>query len=293
MPDRAPEADSIGFFCRPAARRHTMAFARNIEFTEKPCYIVSKTFRWKKGKMKKPVFCLIIVGFVVTAAWGQSIGVGGYYGAMYGGSGFENKSIFMGKTIQAFSQTHMNGTFLGGGGFVFFDIDYLEASVGVCSDSISREMWVNSPVIQPEKTIDLNFTALSLGLMGKYTFSKPIKLFSIDPIKFFVQLGAEYNLVLLAKLNGKEAGNPLDWSHLWVKAGFGFDFFVKKTPLFFRFEFLAGLLLPSQAEIDAADNAKRRFEKFFHEEYGTAQSFSGKNFPGWGTTVRLAVGYKL
>jgi hypothetical protein len=237
--------------------------------------------------MKKPVFCLIILGLSVTAAWGQNIGVGGYVSPIFTAGGFENKTDFRGKTVQALSQAYMNGNFVGGGGFVFFDTRYLETSVGVYSDSTRLEMRVNSPLIEPEEKISLDFTALSLGLMGKYTFIPNTKT------RLFVQLGVEYNLVLFAKLNGEETDTPLDWSHLWIKTGGGIDFLVKGTPLFFRIESLWGLMLPSKAEKDLADNSKRKLESFFLEEYGTDQTFSTRAFSGFGATIRVAVGFKL
>jgi hypothetical protein len=239
--------------------------------------------------MKKPVFCLIILGLSVTAAWGQSIGVGGYVSPVFFAAGFENRSDFRGKTIQTWSLAYPNGNFFGGGGFVFFDINYLETSVGVYSDSIRQEMRVNSPLIEPEEKFTLDFTALSLGLMGKYTFLRHTR-----SIRLFPQLGVEYNLVLSARLNGVEVDNPLDWSHLWIKTGLGIDFLIKRTPLFIRLEtFFIGILLPSKAERDLADNSKRKLENFFHDEYGTDQNFTNKTFSGFGTTLRVAVGFRL
>jgi hypothetical protein len=239
--------------------------------------------------MKKPFFCLIIVGVVVTAAWGQSIGIGGSVSPVFSAGGFENKTEFMGKTVQALSPAYPNVNFFGGGGFVFFDINYLETSVGVYSDSILHTMRVNSPLIEPEEEFTLDFTALSLGLMGKYTFLRHTR-----SIRLFPQLGVEYNLVLSAKLNGVEVDNPLDWSHLWIKTGLGIDFLIKRTPLFIRLEtFFIGLLLPSKAEKDLADNSKRKLESFFLDEYGTTQNFTTKTFSGFGTTLRVAVGFRL
>jgi hypothetical protein len=234
--------------------------------------------------MKRLVFCLITFGFTVTA-WGQSIGIGNYFCPINIGSGYENKTTFVGKTIQALSETNLNGKFFGG--FVFFDINYLEASVGVYSESTRWGMRVNSPLIEPEEKVSLNYTALSFGLMGKYTFLRDSR-----KARFFLQLGGEYNLVLLAKLNGEKADNPLDWSHLWIKSGVGFDF-LTRSPLFFRLENLFGFRLPSKAEKNIADNSKRRLENSFYNEYGTTQSFTSKTFLGFGITFRFAVGFRF
>jgi hypothetical protein len=144
--------------------------------------------------MKKLVFCLITIGFTVSA-WGQSIGIGGYLSPIFVGNNFENKSTFMGKTIQVLSESYMD-EFPGWGGFVFFDINYLEASVGVYSNSTRWEMRANSPIVESGETMYLNYTALSIGLMGKYTFFRDSKR-----ARFFMQLGGEYNIVLSAKLN--------------------------------------------------------------------------------------------
>jgi hypothetical protein len=233
------------------------------------------------------VFCLIVAGLGISA-WGQNIGVGGYLNATMAGGGFEEKTTFMGRTIHALSLSNRNMGRFEGGGFVFFDTNYLKTSVGIYSNGIRQEMQVNSPLIEPEETIEINFMALSFGLMGKYTFFRDSK-----KARFFVQLGIDYNLVLWAELNGKQTNTPINWSHFWINAGVGFDL-LTRTPLFFRLEHLLGLKLPSKAEMDFAENARQKWGKFFYEEYGTSQSFTSRTFPGFSLIpIRLSVGYSL
>jgi opacity protein-like surface antigen len=239
--------------------------------------------------LKKLLFCLIAVGFTVTA-WGQSIGIG-YYGTLSQGGGFENRTVFRGKTVQTLLD--MSQSF-GMAFFVFFELKYLETSVGLfwgdesCfGGGVEYKMRRNSPLIAAEKTVGFDFPIVNFSLMGKYPFAFPRERYRIFPL-----LGCEYNFVFSPKIDGEKADNPFAWNQLWFKLGAGIDYRINDK-WFFVFEYMYGLRLPGKGERDLADDMKKSLENSFYEDFGIIQNFTSDTLIGHGTSFRMAVGYKF
>jgi hypothetical protein len=233
--------------------------------------------------MKKLFFVLMVMGFASTV-WGQnktgfSIGGGVFIGSDFGG-GFENE-ITMGPTITV--SLPMN--YFGGGGFVFFDATYIETSFGLFVGGGEWEMNIGAPINQTEKIGDFSFTSINYGLSLKYPF--PIS----SKVKAFPLLGLDYQMVIAAELENEKADVPDDWNQFWFKFGGGFDYELN-TSWYFRLAALYGIRLASVAEKDYADASKLTFQSEFYRTYGIIPNITSDTLPGYGLTVKIAVGYK-
>jgi len=189
-----------------------------------------------------------------------SAGAGGIFGAQFGG----------GYSTSASSYVHFPVS--GGGGFLFFDASYIEASVGVFFGTMKydAQAWIFA------LSGDFgSFTSVNVGALGKY----PLEL---DSFILYPLLGLEYDINIVAT---NTSGNPIkdkdgnenamQFSALWVKGGIGGDFDIADS-LYLRGQFLYGVRLPNQYETDSV-----------------AANSNLKTDLGHGLTVKLALGFRF
>jgi hypothetical protein len=174
----------------------------------------------------------------------------------------------------------------GGGGFVFFDANYAELSVGFFAGGGEMEAKIESNI--PDVPVgsskgDTSITALTIGLLGKY----PIAL--NQNLKVFPLLGIDYLAVLSLKdedgdeytnADGKES--PGDFSALWFKFGVGADVALTQK-VYLRIEALYGIRLANKFENDLKDELDAEGQDYF----------TTKTLLGHGLTIKLAAGFKL
>jgi len=87
-------------------------------------------------------------------------------------------------------------------------------------------------------------------------------------------------IVLSAKFDREEDYRSTDWNHFEIKFGGGLDYSLNDS-LYFRFEALYGIRLPSRAEKDFAD--------YLSQSLPAATN----TLLGHGFTAKLALGYKF
>jgi hypothetical protein len=221
--------------------------------------------------MKKRMLLLVLAAVVAGGAFALpefklSAGAGGYFTSDFGGGA---EASFMGYTMS------IKTPYAGGGGFAFFDATYAELSLGVFGGGGTMKADMGYSM-----EMDMSFTGLDIGLLGKYPFTISEKL-SVFPL-----LGITYRVVLSAEdEDGNEyegivtSGKPGDFSALWFKFGGGLDFSFTDH-VFLRGEALYGLRLANDAENDIAD-------------YVSALGVDSKTLLGHGLEVKLAVGYRF
>jgi hypothetical protein len=223
--------------------------------------------------MKKRILVLVSFTMGLTGVWSQesifSLGVGGFGGGDLGG-GIET-------TITPFKMTEPM-QYLGGGGFVFFDVKFVEASVGYFMGVGSWEMKTDVPGESNEKLGDFSINSLNIGLLIKYPFEIG------DTIKIFPAVGVNYQMVLSAKLDNEEEDYPEDFSSIWFQFGVGLDFNISEI-IYLRLEALYGF------------RPKNKME----ERYVDAMNYLFSGYPGvktekrlgHGPSIKLALGFNL
>jgi hypothetical protein len=233
--------------------------------------------------MKKMVLCLFIIGFPVTV-WGHNIGFSLFLSPDFGG-GFETQTTFSGKKMG----TSLPMSYIGGGFSFYYDIKYLEVSAGLLfGNGQNKGMFVSSPILEVSGIGgDFGFTAVNLGLMGKYPFG-------YDIISTYPLLGIEYNAVFLTEIDGKKVDKPGDWNQLWFKFGWGLDIDIKKTSptWYIRGGLLYGFRLPTKMERDSVEETKKQMERSFYPDL-TIPDITSRFFLGQGITLKIAFGYKF
>jgi hypothetical protein len=240
----------------------------------------------KENFMKKLLFVLMVLGMVATTTWAQngtgfSLGGGAFIGTDFGG-GFENQILLGPQSVTV----SLPMPYFGGGGYVFFDAMYIEASVGLLFGGGKWEMKAGSPLNITEDVGDFKFTSINLGLLGKYpvTLSPKVKLFPL--------VGFDYQIVASASLDSEDANDPDDWNQFWFKLGGGFDYSINNS-LFFRIEALYGLRFASKGEENYADGMKAAYQDLFYQQYGIIPGVTSDTLLGHGLTARIAIGYKF
>jgi len=172
---------------------------------------------------------------------------------------------------------------LGFGGFLFLDATYAELNVAFMGGPNNQVVIMDgerkslSDVFPGTPDPDLAFTALSIGLLGKY----PIDL---GKATIFPLAGIGYDIMLGMTSDGEEitdslTGEKVDvtekLSQLKFSVGVGGDFDINDN-LYFRAEALGTYRLPNKSTTDSAKNA---------------DGISAEG--GFGGTVKLAVGYRF
>jgi hypothetical protein len=224
--------------------------------------------------MAKKCFAVLVVATVIAggvfAQTPLSIGAGGYIGADFGG-GVEMSANFLGKV--SIKMPHSTG-----GGFIFFDANYAELSLGLSSGKFKMafEGLGYSSTLDNEPSI----TNLNIGLLGKYPFGIS-EIFSVFPL-----LGIDYAVALSVKdkdgIFPGDENKSGDFSALWVKFGGGTDISLMKK-LYLRFEAMYGIRFANKFEKDMKDSAEK----------SSGSMADAKTLLGHGITVKMALGYRL
>jgi len=212
--------------------------------------------------MKKAIILLVLVALISAGAFGQ----------MKFGAGFLfDYNANNGLKSDTFKSGLINTSL---GGFLFFDISYLEINASFAHGKIKPYLKGTGA---PESVIfdELTFLQLELSIFGKF----PINL---GKIILFPMAGAGFNMVLSAK---DKNGNSLyegnysssapalkDYSQFGLLAGVGFD--VPFTArLFLRTEALFHFRFPNRLTKDLAE------KEIFNTTYGV------------GPRIKVGIGY--
>ena len=182
-------------------------------------------------------------------------------------------STYEGNSI-TFTGMQIN-SYLGGGGYFFFDAKYAELSLGFfgangkSDNSISRDDSLNSiSYLELDWENTMSYKAVDFGFSLKLPFGT--SKFSIFPL-----FGINYRLMFAVMQDSKVLNKPFEHSALWLQGGGGLDFSINPK-MFVRFEGVYGFRLSSKAEREILDLYAR-----------------GSKLPGCGITVKLAAGYKF
>jgi hypothetical protein len=228
--------------------------------------------------MKKVLVLLVLATVIGTAAFaipafGLSAGAGGLFQAGFGGGiKVEDGGVEVKVTLPT----------LGGGGYGFLDLTFAEIDVAFQIGSLKPEY--EGPGGIGFDDIDLSYTALNFGILGKYPFE-------FGQLTAFPLAGVDYQYVLSAKdedgdkyegFDGNGNGKASDFSSLWIRLGGGVDYNITDA-LYIRGEALYGIRLASKVEGDIEDMVKLLV--------GNAIDVS-KNL-GHGLLVKIGVGYKF
>jgi opacity protein-like surface antigen len=190
-----------------------------------------------------------------------SAGVGGYITSDFGG-GME--ATFPGGTMT------LKMPYFGGGGFLFLDATYAELSFGFAGGggTYTYEQTGNAG-----NSGDFSFTALDIGLLGKYPFDLGSGL-SVFPL-----LGINYRAVVALSQDGVSSDIAGDFSALWFKFGGGLDYAITNN-IYLRGNLLYGIRIANKFENDQVDSTK-------------GPGVDASTRLGHGLDVKVAVGYKF
>jgi len=239
----------------------------------------------------KKLFLLFILLLPFTA-WGQTVGI-----SMFGGfksGGYENSTVFMDKEMGV----SMPLSYTDGGFSIFFDIEYLEASIGyLYAEGFNNYMFVSSPIIQIDNIgNNFDFSALTFGLLAKYPFERPLckLLFGNAPFDFRLAplLGIDIVAAFDVLLDDIEVIKPFHWSQYWLK--FGLDWEIRIVSRHsIRLGFLYGFRLPTIAERNLAEDTKQQLEQSFKNNFDRTPNIRSRTMLGHGAVFRMAYGFKF
>ena len=191
---------------------------------------------------KKCLIILVLVFVIAGTAFAQpefriSAGAGAYFTSDFGG-GVTATEIGWRTTITA--------PYVGGGGFIFLDLTFVELSLGFFGgggDLTVEEVGGGLTVTARE---NFSLTGIDIGLLGKYPFVVNNYL-TVFPI-----FGITYRAILSGNLAGERLSSPEDMSALWFRFGGGLDRSFNDN-VFLRAGILYGLRLSSRDERDTAN----------------------------------------
>ncbi|GHV00421.1 hypothetical protein FACS189483_10500 [Spirochaetia bacterium] len=229
----------------------------------------------------KKAFAIMMVAVVMgTSAFALdlSAGIGGLFTADFTDT-FSTDDL----TKDAFKDNYEDYQLLGGGFNLFFDATYAELNIGMAfgsRGSLYKDATEDSKV---GGKYAINTTALRIGLLGKY----PIAI--TDTITLFPLLGLDYEIVLGMQQDGNDLTKSpynlktADYGALWFKLGVGGDIALTDR-LYLRPEFLYGIRLNTQAEIDQGKE----------DVYGSSKKYSDVlGVVGHGLDIKISVGYRF
>jgi opacity protein-like surface antigen len=226
--------------------------------------------------VKKISVVLVLAALVAGGLSAQvSVGLGGHLGGDFGG-GLDASQSALGLTQTSTVKT----PYFGGGGYLFFDAKYVEISFGLLAGSGTMEgtgkaTYMGTVVAEFSEEIDMSYTSLTIGALGKYPFAINRTLSA------FPLLGIDYLIATTVKEKetGVEEDDPGDLSALWFKLGGGLDISLSEQ-LYLRVGVLYGLRLASKWEKDAVAEMKDA-------------GYDAKPLLGHGLTAKLALGFKF
>ncbi|MCL2181113.1 MAG: hypothetical protein FWB83_08295 [Treponema sp.] len=159
----------------------------------------------------------------------------------------------------------------GFGVFGFVDAVYAEVSAGYYFGAVDIK---GTGILSGGTFITMDFTSVSLGILGKYPFSFG------ENMSVWPALGIEYNAVLSAESGGYTLQDASDFSHLWIRFGAGLDYAISHK-MYIRGTILYGLRLSSKFESDLAG--------IFGDYYEVKPVLQ----MGHGPVIKIAVGYRF
>jgi len=212
---------------------------------------------------KRIVMVLLALALVTGGAFAQiqmSAGVGGLFDLS-----FQNSKATGGYTNDI--------TWIGLGGYAFFDITYANVQVGYINKTGSYKTEMGSYSNSGTSPYTYNF--VNLAVYGKYPFALAEK------ISLFPQIGFDYQMLSTVTWDGKEYNvtNKSDWANMWLKAGVGLDIGLTEQ-LYLRIEALYGIKFNNKANDDEIEDNKK---------YISGYERALEN----GLTAKLAVGWKF
>lgn len=197
---------------------------------------------------------------------------------------------FSSTTIQANHayQLGYEGSFtysiLSAGFFAFFDVDYVEFSLGFTGlfNYITGNEMLSLTTGTDREDADLSGATVNISLMGKYPFE--FNRFTIFPL-----LGIEGRICISMRLRDNTGydqqnagdsyqGNATDWSTFWFRIGAGADFFLNEA-FFIRTELTFGIKVNTARENAVIDRIAT------NPEYKDSTVF------GAGGKLTVAIGY--
>jgi hypothetical protein len=221
--------------------------------------------------MKRVAVIFLLIGCAGAALWAQSpiglsAGAGGNFTTQF--TSYFLTSDAKDKKVDT---KDINGSFIGGGGYAFFDATYAEGDVGVL---IGKPKYGDTD----SKT---SITSLKLGLFGKFPFD-------MGGFSFFPMAGIDGQIFLAGSTDGEKWEDPSDeikkrFNLFWFKAGIGADIPVADR-VYIRPQFLYGIRLPTENETDATKDIKVG-DQTVKSNYSAVI--------GHGLDIRLAVGFKF
>jgi hypothetical protein len=218
--------------------------------------------------------CFLVLAFAAVVVSGAfalpefrvSAGLGGNFSNDFGG-GVE-------VSIAGTRAAHVKTPYIGGGGFVFFDLTFAELSLGFFTANGTIEDHDRATGI----TLRPGFSGLGLdvGLLGKYPFAVSNRL-SLFPL-----FGVTYRTMLSADIGGVTNDHPGDFRTVWFRFGGGLDFsFTNNT--FVRLGALYGFRLENRFEDDTGDRL----------EYLLGRGSDAESLLGHGFDIRLSFGVRF
>jgi|GEM_PF-1564340 len=242
--------------------------------------------------MIKKIICVLSLTVLVTGgAFAQiksSYGFGGFFSQSFGGG----HEITVPKIDAAGADiTRMEFSLNGYGIFGFYDINYLEASIGFTFGTLARNYIINK-ANESRDFADYNLTGGIIGAYLKYPFTLKNKKLTLYPIA-----GAEYQWIFSLRPKETSTTSPdLTFGHVddpelrreikandlscfWVKFGLGLDYPTSEK-MFIRGVFLYGIRFAS------------KLEKELRSQEALFLGGNGKAVIGHGFQIRVSIGWK-
>jgi len=218
--------------------------------------------------LKKSLLALFLVTLIMTGAFAQV--------QMSAGGGLSYTSAFDGGykvSVPDYESEENEMPYMGISIFGFFDIKFVELSFSYFFGEI------NFKKTGPQKgnSVDFNIVSYNIGLLGKY----PVQLG--EKFTIFPAVGFEGYIVESARSGSVSISDALDFSHLWIKFGAGFDISFNEK-IFLRATALYGIRLPCKVEDDLIALEKAALAL-------TGIKATVDPIMGHGFQVKLAVGF--
>ncbi|MDR2941509.1 MAG: hypothetical protein LBV17_02845 [Treponema sp.] len=218
---------------------------------------------------RKSLFVLVLAVFVVWNAFADSedelnfsFGLGGFFTNDFGGG--------VSASLVGIEINSLKTPYLGGGGFLFFDMIFMEVDI---SFFVIKSEWEYYALGSGTAKDKVSCFGSDAGVYGKFPF-KIGSHFTVFPL-----LGFYMRTIYVAEIGGKKESGANDLSALWFKLGGGVDYSISNK-IYLRLEALYGLRLSNVFEDDMAD--------YYHELGADVEKLFGH-----GLDIKLALGYKF
>jgi len=223
--------------------------------------------------MKKLIMILLLVSFAFGSVYAQiqmSAGGGAFLNADFGNSGFD---ITVPSYGTAYSEKFKHSGF---GLFAFFDITYIEFSLGILWGSVDFS-YLDALYYGVIGSATLDMSSIHIGVLGKY----PIVI--NDGFAVFPAVGIDYQIISKLAYEGISMPNYKDLSSLWIRFGGGLNYHFN-GPMYIRGTLLYGVKLPSKYENDMKNAVTSDLAIYGYNS-------TADNVIGNGVQLKFAVGY--